>query len=191
MMDIETTSANQFDTMLLQIAMVAFDYETGETVDTFNVILDVEQYPSLTFNTSTLMFWLGNAGVLAELLTKDEESDAKYLSEMRMVIAAVDFINDLKQKYKGVYLWGNGENFDNTIFHYKCHAFNVDYPIDYNKDMDVRTYMKSLANLIGKESSDFKDFSKNTNLHNAIDDCKFQIDYMMAVREEVYDNLLN
>lgn len=200
MMDIETTSANQFDTMLLQIAMVAFDYETGETVDTFNAILDTEYYPKLTFNTDTLKFWLGNAEVLSELLTKDRESGAEYLSEVAMVRHAIAFINHFKKDnnkypfndvgvYDGVYLWGNGENFDNTIFHHKCHEFGFDYPIDYNKDMDVRTYMKTLANLVGKESSDFKDFSKNTNLHNAIDDCKFQIDYMMAVRDEVQDRL--
>lgn len=189
MMDIETTSNNQFDTMLLQVAMVAFDYETGEAVDTFNAIIDTDFYDKLTFNTSTLKFWLENADVLSQLLTKNNDPEAMYMSEPAMVRHAVTWILALKEEYRGVYLWGNGENFDNTIFHHKCKEFNFPYPIDYNKDMDVRTYMKTLANLVNKESSDFKDFSKNTNLHNAIDDCKFQIDYMMAVREEVQDML--
>lgn len=142
MMDIETTSNNQFDTMLLQIAMVAFDYETGETVDTFNAIIDTDFYPKMTFNTSTLKFWLENADVLFDLLTKNEESEAMYVSEPAMVRHAVHWINQLKEEYRGVYLWGNGENFDNTIFHHKCNEFNLPYPIDYNKDLDVRTHMK-------------------------------------------------
>ena len=58
MMDVETTSNNQFDTMLLQIAMIAFDYETGEYLDTFNAIIDTDIYPKMTFNTGTLKFWL-------------------------------------------------------------------------------------------------------------------------------------
>lgn len=199
MMDVETTSNNQFDTMLLQIAMVAFDYETGEYLDTFNAILDTDYYPKLTFNTNTLKFWLGNAEVLSELLTEDRESEALYLSEVAMIRHAINWINNFKKdrifptsipsnvtdKYEGVYLWGNGENFDNTIFHHKCHEFGFDYPIDYNKDMDVRTHMKTLASLLGKQSSDFKDFSLNENLHNAIADCKFQIDYLLKVRNEV------
>lgn len=185
MMDVETTSNNQFDTMLLQIAMVAFDYETGEYLDTFNAIIDTDIYPKMTFNTGTLKFWLENADVLFNLLTKDEESEAMYVSEPAMVRNAVTWILALKEEYRGVYLWGNGENFDNTIFHHKCNEFNFPYPIDYNKDLDVRTHMKTLASLLGKQSSDFKDFSLNENLHNAIADCKFQIDYLLKVRNEV------
>lgn len=185
MMDVETTSSNQFDTTLLQIAMIAFDYETGEYLDTFNAILDTDYYPELTFNINTLKFWLGNADVLADLLDKDSNKDAMHVSEFAMIHNAIIWINQLKEEYKGIYLWGNGENFDNTIFHYKCLEYDFDYPIDYNKDMDVRTHMKTLASLLGKESSDFKDFSLNENLHNAIADCKFQIDYLLKVRNEV------
>jgi exodeoxyribonuclease VIII len=77
-------------------------------------------------------------------------------------------INAFCDKHSVQYLIGNGSTFDNAILRDACKEFNVEYPVNFWEDMDLRT-MKLLAGMKGKNN-----FPKALTPHVAIDDAIFE-----------------
>lgn len=83
------------------------------------------------------------------------------------------YINMLRADGSNVYLWGNGIRADNVWLLSAYKALGMEDPIKYNEDLDYRT----LHYLSKKKTGiDYKNRPFTGIPHNAIDDCKFQIE---------------
>jgi hypothetical protein len=72
-------------------------------------------------------------------------------------------------------IWGNGNMFDNAIVRSLCKDFDVEYPVGYWNDLDVRTLTR-LWNLLTNMVSKGKRPQINLGAeHNALDDARRQV----------------
>lgn len=74
---------------------------------------------------------------------------------------------------KDVYIWGNGNMFDNAIIRSMFDTYGMSYPVPFRNDFDLRTFRWLL-----------KDIEANVAdagiSHNAVDDAIFQANSVMA-----------
>lgn len=167
MVDLETLG-NTNETSIIQLAAVAFDIETGRTVDTIESYIDIEKSKNLNVNGSTIKWWLKtNPELFKALIEKGDISEEEAIKDFVLWIEKLKEEND-------VYLWGNGILFDNGILRYKCEQYGLHYPIKYTNDRDMRTIVDIVNNVykidIRKETT-IPDFLA----HNAFSDCMMQI----------------
>lgn len=172
MVDIETLGKKE-GSSIIQIAAVQFNATTGEVLDTFESIGDIEIYDELKVDGDTLKWWLNtDKELLTRLLNEGTESESQLI---------VKFHNWLKG-IESPRLWGNGILFDNLKIKQKCEKYGVPYPIHYKNDRDVRTIL-DLAVTLGKYTeNEIKDSVTNLGetKHDALDDCLFQVRLVKA-----------
>ena len=187
MTDIETLGKGD-NPPVFQIAACAFDIETGDIVEKFNVTADVSKMNNI--EGDTLIWWLNtNKDLLLELLTAGKESGN---TERDIVAQFCTWVETLKRKYdiehKKTFLWGNGILFDNRIIQKKCNVYNIPYPIYYRCDRDMRTLLELASIKMGfADDMEYKNTVENVGtLHNAFDDVVYQI----AVATKSYNDII-
>lgn len=178
MVDIETLG-NKADSTIIQLSAVAFDVTTGEVLPdkTFNAVADIDKNTNGVHVTgNTIKWWLNtNADLFKELLTTGKDSSEDIVANFYWWIRA------LQEEHgeKNVYLWGNGILFDNKMIQHQMESIDLDYPIFYRNDRDVRTILESATTKLDVEEREFKksiqDKMEEFTAHNALDDCMFQI----------------
>ncbi len=102
---------------------------------------------------------------------------------MKLAEAMEEFYHFVKSKSlgysqepDGVYLWGNGANFDNPIIRHAWAAVSeAPFPIAYNKDMCYRS-IKGLVPMAKMPST-----VKVGTAHNALDDAIYQARHLQAM----------
>lgn len=171
MVDIETLGTGESST-IFQIAASSFSIETGEIYDSINLIGDIESYPYLSVDGSTLKWWLNTD---KELLTNLLNSGN--LTEGEMISLFNRWVKSQSHNIGHIYLWGNGILFDNAKLK-KLSEDNVEkYPIYYRNDRDVRTLLELASMKSGMSEDSIKDSVsvENETKHDAIDDVTYQI----------------
>lgn len=162
MLDIETMGTGP-DAAMIQLSAVYFNADTLIPYESamgkeFDAYLDLQQVKDLGFKVdkSTEDWWSQqNKKVLKDILAKGNNPE-KVIRYFR------DFVKD------DCYIWSHS-TFDFTIVNSYLKYF--DYRLlDHRKSIDIRTIV-SLADV----DLNRYDWSKKT--HNALEDCKFQIDY--------------
>lgn len=178
--DIETLG-NEPGCTIFQIAAIAFDIKTGKIIKQFNKIADLSIAKDfLKVNGSTLIWWLQtNKELLTELLT------TKDCSPYSLIDNFYKWLLLLKSDYKEVYMWGNGILFDNALIKQAFKDVNINYPIDYNKDRDIRTIVELACNKIGISEKEFREQNKTTDakMHNALSDCECEKNWICSAWE--------
>ena len=173
MVDLETLGRTGEYTVF-QIGAVAFDIETGEIKDAFDKKVDITQEKDLKVDGKTLMWWLEtDKELLFKLLSNDDDITSHELFVMfNWWIRTV-----LQKNYDEVYLWGNGILFDNKIIKEKMDFYNIEYPIFYRNDRDLRTIIDLVATKLGITEKEIKEKFNDEFLtkHNGLDDCKHQV----------------
>lgn len=133
--------------VLLQIAAV--DWEGDR--ESFDIKLDPEAQP-LSITTQATIDWWAKKGEMPQ-----GKIDLK------------DGMNDLRTYLKHAdEVWSH--NFDFDILTNVCQAYGWKIPYHYKKFRDIRT----LVALSGIDTKTF-DWAKKT--HDAVDDCRFQVEY--------------
>lgn len=175
MTDIETLG-NGKNVCIIQLAAIAFDIKTGKYIDTFNYLVDISETKNLSIDGDTLKWWLKTD---KDLLSKIILSGKKPISEV--LILFNDWIKCLPCEDKSKYLWGNGILFDNRIIQEEMLKYQLEYPIFYHNDRDVRTILELASLKEGISEEEFKKKHENKNLvkHNALDDVKYQINIVV------------
>lgn len=172
MLDLETLG-NRINPVIVQISAAAFTLENGANGDDFNALISKDSCELVGLETDkpTLQWW------------SEQSEDAKSIvfgsdkERMDLKVALYCFnayLEGLKRYSDNIYLWGNGIRADNVWLLSAYKALGMSDPIAYNRDLDYRT-----LHYLAKKKTGI-DFKKETEFkgvqHNAIDDCKYQID---------------
>lgn len=169
MVDIETLGTS-VDSVMLSISAVAFDIETGETDEEFEVFIDVDSCirSGRKVTHDTLMWWFKESMQEARdgiLQNKDNRIEVE-----EAVFNFNRFVGKVSGKaQKAPILWGNSNRFDLGIIAYGYPENEMTW--NYWNERDVRTLM-SLAHWF-KDDEEFMGIA-----HYGIDDCKHQIKYV-------------
>lgn len=169
MVDIETLGTTP-QAPIIQLGAVAFNIETGKELSRFNQFSKLDKLALI--ESGTLRWWLQtNKELLTEILNNGK------ISENELLVEFTDWIYDQDGfDTMNLYLWGNGILFDNRIISEKCSKYDIDYPVYYRNDRDVRTIVELYCLKNNVDLSDLKKM-REVNLveHDALDDCLAQI----------------
>lgn len=178
MLDIETLGTEP-GAVILSIAAVEFDLETGETGKEFFAQIDLEDSVQHGFNIDpkTLKWWLEqNPEVLKQNISIPKGSES--------ICTVKSVISELEAHFKYVYsnnvkVWGNSNRFDmGLLIPYIQKVTNK--PLwKYSNERDVRTLVSFAPQI--KETTIIKAKEDNIDLHNPIVDCKVQIEYCSKI----------
>lgn len=173
MVDLETLSADM-DTTIFQIAAVQFDLMTGDILDTFDHVADIELARDIQASGSTLKWWIiNNNKTLQELMargTAEGKSPGLILSGFNAWLTKkIDFHGK-----ENVFLWGNGIANDNTWLKVAFKKQGLDWPLHFRNDRDVRT-VRELHLMRQDFRHDYKGEERtNERPHDALSDAMFQ-----------------
>jgi len=179
-LDTETTSA------IVSIGATKFRLDT---TDDLNTILEDERNFYAILDTDDQ---------LARGATRSEDTD-KWWSEQSAEAQAVlyaeaeDSYNGLKRFLefcKGIKrIWGNGNMFDNAIVRNACKNYDLEYPVFFSNDLDMRTF-KYVWNLLTHWKSNVKHLRVGTT-HNALHDAQSQVLQMQQMYKELKGSKYN
>lgn len=159
MIDIETL-ASSHDAVMIQLAAVFFDRHTGKLDKEFCMSISAKSCLGLGFVESeeTLKWWSEQNQEVFEAIT----TEAKHVAEVM-------------QKFKAFL----GEPYSINIW---SHA-TFDFPIVQNYLMKLTNKRfnfrnaKDIRTLVDLSGINLDDYDWEQKTHNALDDCKFQIQY--------------
>lgn len=164
MLDIETMGNESFSS-IISIGAVEFDINSGETGKEFYVNVDLQSCLDLglIMNPSTIMWWMEqNEQARKDLITRNKIN----------IFEALKLFSDF---YSNDYeIWGNSARFDCGILQNAYNKANIPIPWDFRKERCLRTLTQFAPEV--KKNCIFKG-----TLHNALDDCKFQIEYCSKI----------
>jgi hypothetical protein len=160
MIDIETLSSDS-DAVMIQLAGVYFDRQTGETGAEYCRNISRESCLDLGFkeSQSTIDWW---AKQDPDVLASIKENPCTAQEAMREFSDFVHAVN-------GVSVWSHA-TFDFVIVQNYLTRLDL-RPMPYRSARDIRT-------LVDLSGIDLKSYDwKKGKTHHALDDCKFQITY--------------
>lgn len=173
MVDIETlgTGANS---VICAIGAVEFNIGTGETHAVFYRNIDIQSCldAGLKVEGKTLKWWLMQSG---------EAQVATYTHEVPLRQALQDFSDFLSPVSDNIVVWRNG--FDTSRLADAFQVCGLPLPWKYYNERDVRTLAAICPSI--------KDgIAHRGTVHNALDDCLYQIKYCTAIWQYIHKNLV-
>lgn len=183
MTDIETLGTKPNSTVF-QVSAVAFDITTGLARDSFNQIIDVSK-EDLIADGNTIKWWLNtDKELLTKLINNENALSSKIVFENFR-----NWILSQAEDSKNICLWGNGIKFDNVMIDAQMRKYDLEYPIFYRNDRDVRTILElaSFKSNLTEEQIKQLATNKNETKHDAFDDCIYQI----RLVKKCWDILMN
>lgn len=171
MLDLETLG-NRINPVIVQISAVQFDLETGAKGKEFDLLITRQSCldVGLEENESTIKWWSEQEQSAKDKVFGEQLPRVDIEAALKRFTL---FVNDIKKDGE-VYLWGNGIRADNTWLLAAYKACGIDDPIGYNEDLDFRTIHYLAKNITGRDVK--KEVVFEGVKHNAIDDCKWQIE---------------
>lgn len=173
MTDIETLGVGE-NVTIIQLSAVAFDIQSGSIISTFNQHIDISKDKNLNVDGSTLAWWLhpDRKDLLSEIVLKGDISLVGALMTFKHWILGFDANGGIKN----VYLWGNGILFDNRIIQDIMTKNNIEYPIFYRNDRDVRTIVDLACMKLNISADELKmKLEEVGTKHDAYSDSLYQI----------------
>lgn len=163
MIDIETLSTKS-NAVILSIAAVNFDLDTGLIGDNFYKKIDIQSCLDigLHIDGDTLKWWLNqNTDTLKEAIAEAEHVGV-------VLVEFISFVKNLQQDKLCV--WGNSARFDLGLLENTLNKSGFLLPWKHYNERDVRT-------LVALNSSIKKDMEFIGDAHNPLNDCFHQIKY--------------
>jgi hypothetical protein len=159
MIDIETMGIRH-DAVIIQVAGLFFDRKTGELGEHFLSsinMLDCIEY-GFTKSLSTQQWWAEqNQDVLKEIM-----------KTKKPLKPTIKKFNKFLHSRGDVNHWSHS-TFDFPLLQNYFAKFNLK-PMNFRKARDIRT-------MVDLSGINLDDYNWNNKTHNALDDCKFQIQY--------------
>ena len=166
MFDIETLGISE-RAPVVEIGVILFERKTGkiQDEDLFKInLLSYKNYNgSFEMDYSTVLFWLNQTKIAQDKVFKDN-------SNGNNVFTAFNAVNEMLA-YAGT-LWCH-PSFDYKILEYHLKIMGLENNVPFYKARDLRT-------VIDLSGYDYKNHPFDGTKHSALDDCKFQLSYLMA-----------
>lgn len=178
MVDIETLDTGE-KAAVASIGAKAFDPKTGVVLpDQFEATLSIKQQEGIrSINIDTVLWWMKQSKEAQERTFGGNRNDVNQALRMFATFCAVPWSSGATYGPKQVFIWGNGNTFDNVILRSLFKDFNVAFPCDYRNDLDHRT-LKFIATNAGVA---LLDYDKTKVAHTALDDATFQAEQACGV----------
>lgn len=184
MLDLETLGLGN-SPVISQISAVAFDIETGDCFEEFNIKVSPQSCVALglSIDAGTVEWWLKqDQTVLNNVIVK---SISEGLDIKKTLEDFSFFLNELKKTHdaKELRLWGNGTLADNKWIESAFDLAKLPKAFKYWEHSDVRTLVDLGVRITGMDAKKATIFIGEK--HNAIDDCKHQIKYCSEIYSEL------
>lgn len=176
MIDIETLGSDSFSSVV-SIGAVQFDIETGEYGSEFYVEVSpksCENY-GLHVSQSTIDWWnKTNPNELEKIYSRGEDLYVSLLHFKKWFIEIeINLLNE-----SGLYVLGNSNRFDLGLLDNALKSTGLSVFWNFRNERDVRT----LTWLYPK----IRDLEPAAGMsHNALDDCKYQINYCYKIYNKI------
>lgn len=171
MIDLETLSTKT-NASIIEIAAVAFDINTGQIDNEIDILISPDYWGKDNRDVSgdTILWWMQQS---PEASTRFKQ---KGTTLERALHDLFSFINNYS--YQEVYVWGNGATFDISILQSAYEYFEISLPWKFRNIRDLRTIVALQPDI--KDKTEFVGIK-----HNALDDCKHQIKYLVNTMQSV------
>lgn len=181
MLDLETLG-NKTSPVIIQIAAVPFTLNEGTLCgEYFEELIDPTSCvkKGLNVDGDTVTWWLKqDKDVVRKVFS--ESVNAKPIDEVLMEFS--EWIRNLQLQGE-IRVWGNGLMSDNRWLLSAFEKCGIQNPIRHWQHSDVRTLVDLGENILGRDWKSETVFVGEK--HNAIDDCKHQIEYVCKIYEEL------
>lgn len=181
MFDIESLALST-DATIVQLSAVAFDIKSKKVLEEFNMFIDINSVKELVWSNDTIAFWLKNERskfLFNQMISKGKVQESVVIRSFHTFLKK--YVRDYGQD--NVFLWANGMLFDTAVIENKFKLINESNPILYKNKLDLRTLVKTVVmlkgiqetSLVGRAMTENKKTYNKGTIHNALDDCYFQI----------------
>lgn len=169
MIDLETLGTKH-TSIFLSLAAVQFDIHTGKIGDSFysNVSLESAQRANLTWDTSTLRWWMSQNDEVRKSMFNAPEELYTVLEDF------YNFVNRIKETAGEPKLWGNSASFDLGILGNAYDVMQMDRPWSFRNERCYRTISSEFRGLLREEIVNLKP-------HDPLSDCLYQIQKLVAI----------
>jgi len=186
MVDLETLGLKA-DTKVIQVGMVSFD-ETYTPINTFCMNVDPEQQEERTITKSTLEFWAEQPKAVRKSVLKDP------VAPDIVAQCIIEFIEGVEGE---PVFWCNHVLFDANIVHSFLKMYSdrelIDDVVKFYNIEDYATIRNNVGAKFGGGHYAFKEYCMESYLkesgvtehlvHNALDDCLFQLHSLKLIME--------
>jgi len=180
MIDLETMGTSS-SSAIVSYGAAQFNWKTGEIGHTIYRVIDLAS--SLKKNrdveAGTIYWWLQQSDQARQALVQDHNRESAY-----------NAMESLDNYFEGcgnpqkLRLWGNGPTFDNSMLRdYHKAVTGYDIAIPFWNDRCVRTVKGFYPNQLWYKWK--LDNPRQGTYHNALDDCKYQINYLCHIFNEL------
>lgn len=179
MLDLETMD-NISSGCIVSVGAVECDLTTGKTGEEFYRVVDLKDQlkQGSTVDAETIYWWLKQSELARAALVVEGKIPIR-----TMCLDFIRWVEYLKAKTDNIRLWGNGASFDNAIIRGAFKQCDIEFPIKFWNDRDMRT-------IVGFYPTQLQYKWKHSNYregthHNALADAKHQVKYCSHILKEL------
>lgn len=188
MIDIETMGANP-TAPILSIGAVAYDIDTGQQDEGFVVNIDFDSaFYNRTPDPATVKWWMGQTKEAQDELINRET--VTIIEGLKQLAAYIDkhmpgSTASPNGDFKGREIWANDPDFDLVILSTAMKQFHITVPWPFWGGRSCRTVCAMLDGVYRRYN-----FPREGTHHSALDDCRYQIEYITKMWTFARDRIL-
>jgi hypothetical protein len=193
MLDLECSDASIPNPVIIELAAIHFDIDTGNILGSFTTPINFQSCldHGLLADKPEGLDWLQTT--IPDTLAASKTSPvtlAHALFKFSLFLRASSKLNaekltarKLRTDQSQLMIWGNGAVADNVWIASAYRACGMERPWKYYNDMCLRTFVKQCAFMTGKDFA--RDEVFEGTKHVALDDCHFQVSYLVKARKHL------
>lgn len=172
MLDLETLSTSS-NAVIISIAAVQFNIETGEIINKFHRNVDIQSCLDIgmEIEANTIKWWMTQKNETFKKLINNTVTIKKAINSLRIEMIAID------RNKQNIIVYANSPSFDCVIIKNACKKTKIEYPFNYRNEVCIRTLFRYFPEIVQKHK--FKG-----NKHNPIDDCINQINILTEINNK-------
>lgn len=168
MLDLETFSSNP-NALIASIGACKFDPRAMRITDEFYIAIDTEHADAnydFDINAATVKWWMQQSEEARNAVSRGVGTEIR-----PALFEFATWCNPTGNTLIRTYMWGNGADFDNVVLANAYRKLDVPRPWSYKNSRCFRTAKA----LLPHHDMDVKGIP-----HNALDDAKWQAEYLMT-----------
>lgn len=175
MVDLETLGVST-DSIITQLSAVRFNAYTGETLDKFDIHIDIQNSLDCGFQVtaSTILWWMQQSDEARVGLVSPKSEPVSVATALTEF--STWMITQFREDLGKVRMWGNGATFDLNILKTYYEKLKLEYPWKFYNERDVRTIVDIKPEVKALFKGEFIGVQ-----HDGIADCNHQIKYLSKI----------